>query len=266
MYLLLNINGHEKSASKSKFAAMRMNTSLILNVMGWLLVAGAVAVLGGSFFVGASFYEALKNAVPTGVLLALSGHLFTQAKTITEAAEKRSLFNLEGFRKAFNHAQELLSDGNNDRAKWIEAARSLAHGAELAKAVSVDAHQRVLELERLKYRGFFHQILSSNTAEFFYGVPASYPNLDEAAKASSAPEMKNGRHQVSTLKELGEASIYLVWSAAQWPKDYDDPMHERFGADQEGNLLLLYPELQRFLDHKRSWATAAGSLYTRAQE
>jgi hypothetical protein len=170
-----------------------MNSRSLLVTLGWALIAGAVAVVGAGLFFESSVHKALESAVPAGVLLALAGHLFTQSKASIEAAEKRSAFNLEGFAKAFDHAQSLLSDGNNDRAKWIEAARSLAHGEELAKAVTVDEHKRVLELERLRYRGFFHQVLASQRATFFSGVPPLYPTLDEAAKVASASEERNGR-------------------------------------------------------------------------
>jgi hypothetical protein len=227
-----------------------MQLSTVLSAIAWLLVAGAVAVFGCAFVFGGSIYDALKNAVPAGVLLALSGHLFTQAKTLTDAEEKRSLFNLEGFRTAYDHAQSLITDGNNNRAKWIEAARCLAQGNELANEVSVKTHQRALELDRLRYRGIFDQLFRAKSAEFFNGVPALNPTLDDTAKAPTAPGVEDGRRLVSTNHALDEASIFLIWSAAQWPKDYDDPMYERFSAEQKTKLQLLYPELHRFLDHK----------------
>src|SRR3989339_2128567 len=238
-----------------------MNTRTVLNALGWLLTAASAIVLGAAFFFESSVNKALESAVPAGVLLALAGHLFTQSKSLADAAEKRSSFNLEGFTKAFYHAQSLLSDGNNDRAKWIEAARSLAHGEELAKAVLIDEHKRVLELERLKYRGHFHQLLVARPATFFYGVQPHYPTLDEAAKAASASRERNGRIEVNPACDLDEASIRMVWLAAGWPKDYDDPMGTRFKQEEIGPLMLLFPELHKFLEHKRTWSSAAGKLY-----
>src|SRR5947209_8789958 len=132
-----------------------MNVRVMLNVFGWLLVITSAVVLGAALFLESGIRNALEAAVPSGVLLALAGHLFTQSKAIADSAEKKSAFNLKGFRKAFDHAQSLLSNGNNDRATWIEAARSLAHGDVLAQGVTIAEHKRVLELERLKYRGFF---------------------------------------------------------------------------------------------------------------
>ena len=240
-----------------------MKVSSALTGFGWLLVASSVGALVGAFAEGGGLYEGLKNAVPAGVLLALAGHLFTQSKTLVESAEKRSLFNLDGFRLAFAHAKTLLQDGNNDRSKWIEAARSLSQGEELAREVSVESHKRVLELERLKYRAVFHEALAGKSAMHFYGVPSLYPTLDEAAKASTAGAEINGRRVVSTVHELSEESIHSVLLAASWPPGYVDPLPAGMNPAQIGQLMLLYPELHKFLEHKRAWHSAAGVLHTR---
>lgn len=240
-----------------------MTARSLLATLGWCMIIAAVAVLGSALFFESSVSKALESAVPAGVLVALAGHLLTQSKSIADAEEKRSSFNLEGFTKACAHANSLLSDGNNDRAKWIEAARSLAHGEALANAVTINEHKRVLELERLKYRGLFHQLIADKSATFFYGVPPLYPTLDEAAMAASAAEERNGRIVVSTAHDLDEASIRMVWLAARWPKDYTEPKGSRFEKEELGPVLMLFPELHRFLEHKRTWASAAGKLFRR---
>jgi len=243
-----------------------MNTRSILAAMGWFLFTASIAVLGVAIFFESSFRKALESAIPASILLALANHLFTQSKTLADAEEKRSSFNLEGFTQAFDHAHSLLADGNNDRAKWIEAARCLAHGEELAKAVTVDEHKRVLELERLKYRGQFNQILDGKESTFFYGVPPLYPTLDEAAKASSAGEEKNGRILASSVHALSEASIRMVWLAAGWPKGYSDPLGASFKPEESGPVMMSYPELYHFLEHKNTWASAAGKLFRRGAD
>jgi hypothetical protein len=236
----------------------------LLFTVGWILVLGSVGVLARALFLESSLQAALgAAAVGAGVLLALAGNVFTQAKSISDAEEKRSLFNLDGFRLAFEHALSLLSDGNNDRATWIEAARSLAHGVELAKAVTVAEHRRVLDLERLKYRGSFHGILAGKSADFFYGVPPLYATLDEAAAASSRRPESNGRRVVASANELEEASVRAVWSAVAWPKDYADPLGERFHDSEVHQISFLFPELHRFLEHRRTWASVNGQLSRR---
>lgn len=228
----------------------------------WLLVAAAAAVFIESLVSTSGVLEPLKkNAVPAGVLLALAGHLFTQARNATETAEKRSLFNLESCAKAFEYSISLLADGNNNRTKWIEAGRSLAHAEELASGVSVDAHLRVLELNRLKFRSSFYAVLTSQPATFFYGVPLLHSSLDEAAKASTAPEEKDGRITTSTLHELAEESIHAVWKASRWPANYEDPLGTRFSNEERGKLLLMFPALNAFFEHKSRWRSASGNLH-----
>jgi len=235
--------------------------SRILTICAWCLVAAAVVVLGMALILESGIRKALEAALPAGVLLALAGHLFTQAKASTEAAEKRSLFNLEGFRQAFDQASSLLSDENNDRAKWIEAARSIAHGEELAKAVTVSEHMRVLELERLKYRGIFHHFLADRSAEFFYGASPPYPSIDDAARASSKPNERHGKSVISTVRKLDESSIRMVWLAASWSKDYKDPLGSRFSDAELAQTRLLLPEVHRYVEHTRNWASVGGELH-----
>lgn len=236
----------------------------LLNTFGWLLMIGSLGVIARALFLESSLRTAFDSAaVPAGVLLALAGNVFTQAKSIAEAAEQRSLFNLDGFRLAFEHALSLLSDGNNDRPTWIEAARSLAHGEELAKSVTVEEHKRVLELERLKYRGSFHGVLAGKPADFFYGVPCSYATLDEAASASSRRPETSGRRVIAGANELDEPSVRAVWLAAAWPKDYDDPRGTRFNESEVRQISMLFPELHRFLEHHRTWISVNGKLSRR---
>lgn len=238
-----------------------MNVSSLLAFFGWLLVIGTVVALGVALYEGITIFEGLKNAVSVGVLLALAGHLLTQSKALAESAEKRSLFNLEGFQKAFAHAKDLLVDGNNNRPTWIEAARSLSHGEELAKAVSLESHKRVLELERLKYRSFFHQVLVEKSAACFYGVSSSHSTLNDAAIASTAPEQSHGRHIISTNHQIEEASIRAVWLAASWPKSYDDPMISRFEPEEIDKVMLRYPALHQFLEHKQHIRSRSSHLH-----
>ncbi len=234
-----------------------------LTILGWLLVAAAAIVLLVSPFVSASVFDPLKNAVPAGVLVALAANLLTQAKNIADANEKRSAFHLDSAVNAYEQAKALIQDGSNDRATWIEAGRCLGHARVLASGVTLDSHQRVLEFNRLKYRTFFSKLLAERTASFFYGVSDPAMSLDEAAKASTAPAERNGRMLVSSNNELDEPSIRAVWEAAQWPTDYKDPLGRSFTDAERGKLLLLFPGLHRYFEHRAQWHSAAGQLYPR---
>lgn len=185
----------------------------------------AVLVIAYPFLGDSVAFEPLRNALPAGILIALSAQLFTQSKSIKEAREKRSLFYLDSCVRAFEEARSLLQDGNNDRVTWIAAGRALGHAQVLANDVAEDAHKRVLELHRLKYRGVFGALLSDKTAAFFYGVDPTLP-IDEAAKESSKGERRNGRPLISGVRDLSDKALCAVWKAAQWPKDYQDPDSE----------------------------------------
>jgi hypothetical protein len=198
-----------------------------------------------------------------GLLLTLGGLLLTRSREFVDAEEKRSLFFLESCVTAYEEARSLLADGNNDRAIWIGAARALKHAKILSEKVSIDAHRRVLELHRLKYRGFFQVALSERPPAFFYGAEDATLPLAEAAAASSAPTDRRGRTMTSTVKRLDEKSLYAVWEAAQWPSDYQELLDGGFSEKEQGSLLVLFPGLQEYLEHIGLYHSASGQLFPR---
>ncbi|MDD5579778.1 MAG: hypothetical protein PHY16_10930 [Methylobacter sp.] len=165
----------------------------ILNGLGWLLICVAVVIFISSFLflIHLFSFEPLKNTLSsgiliTGVLFALAGHLFTQARCMAESEEKLSQFYLESCVKAYEEARNLLIDGNNERVIWIAAGRALMHAKELSERVTIDGHLRVLELHKLKYRNFFYETLDK-PAIFFYGVNDLSVCLNTAAELSTVP-------------------------------------------------------------------------------
>jgi hypothetical protein len=235
----------------------------LLNIFGWVLIGMAALIIAYTLFAASSMLEALTNALPVGILVALAAQLFSQSKSAKEVQEKRSLFYLESSVKAFDEARNLLKDGNNERVIWIAAARALGHAQELSKGVTEDAHKRVLELHRLEYRGFFGALLSDKPASFFYGAADLSVTLEEAAKQSSAGETRNGRRLVSGVRDLSDKALRAVWEAAQWPEDYQDPLQAGFSPEETAKCLVLYPGLHEFLEHKSEWHSVAGKLYPR---
>ena len=233
-----------------------------LKIFGWLLVAAAAAIVVASFYHSSSSLQPLKeSAVPAGVLLALSGHLFSEARAVRDLDERRSKFYLESCVKAYEEVRDLLSGNNNDRGKWIAAGRALTQAKKLACNVTLPEHKIVLELDKLKNRKFFHEVLASNPAAFFYGVEDHSVATDEAARLSTAAEKRAGTITTSTLHELSEKSLYAVWEAAQWPNPYDDPLGRTFSAEEKGPMLVLFPGLHEYLEHKEQWHSASGKLF-----
>jgi hypothetical protein len=256
----------------------KLNIAGFLKLFGWFGVSAAVVGLGVAFYAAfwtapteTSFFgrinEALSLAslIPNALLLALGGLLLSRARELEDAQEKRSLFYLESCVRAYEEAWNLLCDGNNDRGTWIAAARALKHAQKLAERVTMDAHLRVLELHQLKYRGRFDQILRDKPATFFYGARDTSIALEAAAAASTAPEERAGRTVTSTAKMLAERSLYAVWEAAQWPRDYRDPLDREFSSKEEGSLLVLYSGLHDYLEHTRQYHSASGKLFPREQ-
>lgn len=236
-----------------------------LTILGWLLIVSAGVVVVYSLAPLVKFGP-LINGLPAAVLLALGGQLLTQGKHLKETSEERSLFYLDSCVKAYEEARNLLAHFNNDRVKWIAAGRAFMHAKTLALNVTESSHLRVLELHRLKYRGFFHGVLADKTAAFFFGVADPSIPTDRAAELSTAREERGGRTVTSSMHEISEKSLRAVWEAAQWPVDYEDPLDRGFSEEEHAKLLVLFPGLHEFLEHKKIWSSASGRLFPRNRE
>jgi len=118
-------------------------------------------------------------------------------------------------------------------------------------------------LHKLKYRGFFHDILSDKSAAFFYGVRDASSATDKAAAMSTVGDESAGRIVTSTVRQLSNKSLRAVWEAAQWPKDYKDPLDRDFSEEEQGQLMVLFLGLHEYLEHKKRWHSASGRLVPR---
>lgn len=236
--------------------------SRLLMYFGWALLVGGGLVILGSLVLGPGEGELLLKVIPLGVALTIAGQFLTQARIGIDAEEKKSKYYLDACVDAYNQAAELLNDGNNDRSTWIAAARALVHARELEVNVSTDFHQRVLELNRLKYRGVFGGVLD-RSACFFYGVDNEDTPIDEAAAQSTARTTRAGRTVTSSVRYLSEKALRAVWEAAQWPQDFDDPLTESFSLKERERLIVLYPGLHEYLKHQDHWHSASGRLFPR---
>lgn len=234
--------------------------------LGWSLVIAAVGLIVTNFYSPLepqkSILEGLKSAaIPAGILLALSGHFFTQARGIKDSTEKRSKFYLESCVKGYEEAQNLLSDGNNDRVKWIAAGRALIYAKELATNVTLQEHKRVLELDRLKYRNYFYHALKDKPATFFYGAKDYFISTEDAAKLSTAKRECIGGVSSFMSVELCDKSIYAVWEAAQWPEEYEELLGRTFSAEEQLRLCLPFPGLHQYLEYREQYQSNCGKLY-----
>jgi hypothetical protein len=257
-----------------------VNIAKFWKVVGWLFVVAALALFilpwALPFWISKEATAAWKDrlslassgVVAAGLLTTLGALLLSKSHEAGEAAERRSLFYLESCNRAYEEAWALLKDGNNERAKWIAAARALTHANLLSAKVTSEAHFKVLEVYRLKYRRLFSELIRGKPAASFYGVNDTSAGLDDAARASSAGESREGGLRVtSVVRRLSEESLHIVWEAAQWLESYLDPLdNHRFSEDEIGRLMLLTPELHRFIQHTRRFDTASGKLWDRAKD
>jgi hypothetical protein len=256
------------SFSKFRRALREPSLSSILKVLAWLTIALSAMILAAAPSLLHVSKEPWQIVLPVtfaaaGVALTLAGHLFTQARDVNEAEDKRSLFYFESCLTAYEEAQALLEDENNDRATWIAAGRALGYAKELSRNITQVPHIRALELHRLKYRSFFYDRLQQTPA-FFYGAK-DYPTvpLNDAAAASTAATRKAGRIVGSTVNELPSKALHAVWEAAQWPIPFQDPLDADFTKQEEGNLMVIFPGLHEYLEHKRNFVSAGGKLLSR---
>jgi hypothetical protein len=235
----------------------------LLKALGWILIASGALVVIFPLVSSIATFSALANALPAGVLVSLGAQLLSQAKNVDDAAAKRSSFYLDSCVKAYEEAESLLEDGNNDRVKWIAAGRALMHAKELGDKITDPSHKQVLEIHRVKYRRLFDDALRDKTAAFFFGAEDPTAPTATAAAESTERETRAGRTVTSTVRELSGRSIRAVWEAAQWPKEYEDPLGKGFSSDEVERLTLLYPGLYEFFEHKRQWHSASGRLHPR---
>lgn len=238
----------------------------LLKWLGWILIAIAAAVIAYPFLFRLIIFDPLINALPAGVLVALGAQLLAQGKGFADDREKQSHFFLESCVRAYEEARALLQDGNNDRVAWVAAGRALVHAKDLSGKVVEDSHRKVLELHKLKYRGFFSACIADKPASFFYGAKDESISIDEAAALSTAREERGGRVATSTLKSLSDKSLRAVWEAAQWPEGYEDPLDRGFSQTEKAKLTVLFPGLHAFLEHKEVWHSASGELFKREEK
>jgi hypothetical protein len=146
-------------------------------------------------------------------------------------------------------------------AAFQGAGRALVHAKELGEKITEPSHKQVLELHRVKYRRLFDGALRDKSAVFFFGAEDLNAAIAVAAAQSTARETIAGRTVTSTVRELSDKSIRAVWEAAQWPKEYEDPLGKGFSPDEIERLVVFYPGLYEFFEHKRQWHSASGRLY-----
>ncbi len=230
--------------------------STAYKTLGWIFVVASLAAISAIAVVVSASQddERFKNATPVvataGTFLSLGTLLLKLGDDSKASRKNRSKFYLEASLAAYEEADKQLRNGNNERVRWIQASRMLAHAKNLSGSVEDEKHRLLLEVHLLKYREVFSRYCTSHPAAFFYGVTDwSSLSLDNAAIASRRDEMR-GDVQTFFSTEIAEEAIRAVWDASQFPTEYDDPIGKRFDEAGMVKLKLHAPMIYQFLEHR----------------
>ncbi len=101
----------------------------VLRIFGWLFFLAAF----GSLLL--YFQGKLNNVIPAATFSALFGVFLNESSKVADKQTQRSKFFLEQSVAGFEHTFNLLSNKNNDRNKWISAARILQQSLELSNRI-----------------------------------------------------------------------------------------------------------------------------------
>ncbi|TVP62909.1 MAG: hypothetical protein EA343_09430 [Nodularia sp. (in: Bacteria)] len=238
----------------------------MIRIMKWVLriLAGLFlfAALGGLFLY---FQGKLNNVTIAGTFAALFGVFLNESSKIADKQTQRSKFFLEQSIAGFEHTVNLLNDRNNDRIKWISAARILQQSLKLSRRITENEHKSILQIQMDQYRHQLWEILNPDneriTSTFFYGVNDSSLDIQEAAKQSSLPTDGEPKDRLSSVHSLSEKSLFEIWSFMEFSENYADPLHNTFCQDKIESLRLQHPPLYEYLKHKQKYHSAAGKLH-----
>ncbi|QFS51017.1 hypothetical protein [Nostoc sphaeroides] len=205
------------------------------------------------------------NVTLAGTCVAFFGIFLNEAAKLADKEKQVSKFFLEESLSGFNHTVELLRDRNNNRLKWISAARILQQSLYLSKKITEEEHKSILQIETDRYRHQLWEILNPNdkhiTAAFFYGVRDTSLDICEAAKESSIPKVGELQSRFSSIHNLSEESLFVIWNFMKFPEDYADPLSQKFSKGQTEELRLHHRPLYDYLEHKRNYQSINGKLF-----
>jgi len=186
------------------------------------------------------YIEIQKNSVtaqslaPLGMmiaaLIASASVMKNIAETKANEAEKHkkeaSKFHLDKCTEGLEHFYDLLKDGNNNRVKWIAAARALLTIFDLSKGITEPHHQQFFDLEKSKYRQKLYELYTKKeiTPLFFTGIKDW--NRSDISVSDIIDSARSGDGYGYTYDDvdnfIDENSIVAIFSILDYPDDYLD--------------------------------------------
>lgn len=231
----------------------------ILRILGWMFFLAAFSSLL------LYFQGRIDTIIPAATFSALFGVFLNESSKIADKQSLRSKFFLERSLSGLEHVVNLLNDRNNDRRKWISAARILQQSLELSKSLTENEHKSILQVEMDRYRHQLWEILNPHneqiTPAFFYGCIDPGLDIDEAGRQSSLPKVGEPQSMLSSGHHLSEQSLFAIWDFMEFPEDYADPLRDTFSQEQTQSLRLRHRPMYDYLEHRHSYRSVAGKLH-----
>lgn len=213
-------------------------------VLGVITASGLTGLVGILFFANQLDIEdagRALSAVVTAVSFALAAFVFYRNSSWRKEDSdiKKSEFLFEEAVNGYSRATELLSDQNNDRVKWIMAARALGEADRLSFGIVYEPHRLALDIRKIAFRNTLYESLTVENAatggrsalpiQFFLGVK-DYSITPEDAARRSTPRVTAysigpyENHPSPGTKFLAPASVYAVFDFIKFPDGYEDPL------------------------------------------
>jgi len=213
-------------------------------VLGVIVASGLTGLVGILLFANQLDIEdagRTLSAVVTAVSFVLAAFVFYRNSNWRKEDSdiKKSEFLFEEALNGYSRATDLLSDQNNDRVKWIMAARALGEADRLSFGIVYEPHKLALDIRKIAFRNTLYENLTIEDTEtggraalpiqFFLGAK-DYSITPEDAARRSTPRVTSyaiapyGNHPSPEIKFLAPASVHAVFDFIKFPEGYEDPL------------------------------------------
>lgn len=203
-------------------------------------------------------------SISAGVLIAIVTFLGDRERSSSKIFLERAIVG-------FDEVVKLLSNQNNNRITWIDAARTLIQTLELGDQIKNPEYKKAFDLEAEITRAKLYRALSFGDVgeplppNFFYGSQFWQEHsqrkilLEEAAKTASynktvAHEFSNDSLSPKIAStDLWEPSVIAIYDFLKFDENYSDPLDSIETPNSRWNTHPLYA--LRFEEGARKYVT-----------